>query len=161
MGSLQDIVIMNRSIALIFLSLILQLVDAISGRVELLTSESFKSVALNRSKYVFVYFHSSNCVNCEDFSGVISDLADVMKNRHNIIIASVDVDQEDVEEEPGSLILYKSGDNAEVRFEERSKTVKTLTSLHCRVGLSQSNSVRDRNKRYNLEHTDKFVRDEL
>ena len=155
---------MNRSIAVIFVSLILLVVDAISGRVEFLTSESFKSVALNRSKYVFVYFHSSNCVNCEDFSGVISDLADVMKNRHNIIIASVDVDQEDVEEEAGSLILYKSGDNAEVRFEERIKTVKTLShflELHCRVGLTQSNSVRDRNKRYNLEHTDQFVRDEL
>ena len=156
---------MNRSVAVIFISLILiHVVDAISGRVELLTSESFKSVALNRSKYVFIYFHSSNCVNCEDFSGVISDLADVMKNRHNIIIASVDVDQEDVEEEAGSLILYKSGDNAEVRFEERIKTVKTLShflELHCRVGLTQSNSVRDRNKRYNLEHTDKFIRDEL
>lgn len=136
------------------------------GKAKILTSENFSATVFNRSKYVFVYFHSSKCEECQGLSQVIEDLAEEMKARHNIIIATVDVGQEKLDEEfqPGSLTLFKSGDNARVKFEKGKKNLKALRlflELHCRVGLEHSNSVRDRNKKFDLKNTDKFVRDEL
>ena len=58
-----------------------------------LTNEDFQSTVFNKSRYVFVYFFSSSCSDCEDYSDDMDDLADHMRARYNIIIASADIDK--------------------------------------------------------------------
>ena len=57
------------------------------------TNEDFHSTVFNKSRYVFVYFFSSSCSDCEDYSDDMDELADHMRARYNIIIASADVDK--------------------------------------------------------------------
>ena len=135
---------------------------------EILHSDNFHSTIYNRSNYVFVYFYSGKCKSCEDFSKVFDELAEYWKKRHNIIIAKVNTDEvevgNDIKAKETCFKLFKSGDNQIVNYNLKTKTVETFSKFlekNCRVGLSQSNSVRDRNKKYNLQDTNKFVRDEL
>ena len=58
-----------------------------------LTNEDFHSTVFNKSRYVFVYFFFSSCSDCEDYSDDMDELADHMRARYNIIIASADVDK--------------------------------------------------------------------
>ena len=139
-----------------------------------LSKEDFHSIVFNKSRYVFVYFYSSSCSECEDYSDVMDDLGDHMRTRHNIIIASADIDKVDVGElkvkKTPSFKLIKTGNNDVVDFTKKTKTVETFAKFleqHARVSLERSNSVRDRVKereekrRINIQHTDKFRRDEL
>lgn len=139
-----------------------------------LNKDDFHSIVFNKSRYVFVYFFSSSCSECEDYSDVMDELSDHMRTRYNIIIASADTDKVDmgqlrVKKTP-SFKLIKSGNNDVVDYTKKTKTVETFARFleqHARVGLERSNSVRDRAKereerrRINIQHTDKFRRDEL
>ena len=62
--------------------------------VQILDSDNFQEVALNKAKYVFVYFYSSSCVDCEDYSELMDQVAEIHKSRHNLIIAKADVGRE-------------------------------------------------------------------
>ena len=139
-----------------------------------LSNEDFHSTVFNKSRYVFVYFFSSSCSDCEDYSDDMDELADHMRARYNIIIASADVDKLNVGElkvkKTPSFKLIKTGNNAVVDFNMKTKTMESFAKFlekHARVELEQSNSVRDRAKereerrRMNIQHTDKFRRDEL
>ena len=57
-----------------------------------LTNEDFQSTVFNKSRYVFVYFFSSSCSDCEDYSEDMDELADHMRPRYNIIIASAETE---------------------------------------------------------------------
>ena len=139
-----------------------------------LNKDDFLSIVFNKSRYVFVYFFSSSCSECEDYSDVMDDLSDHVRTRYNIIIALADIDKVDVAQlkvkKTPSFKLIKSGNNDVVDFTKKTKTVETFARFleqHARVGLERSNSVRDRAKereerrRINIQHTDKFRRDEL
>ena len=139
-----------------------------------LSNEDFHSTVFNKSRYVFVYFFSSSCSDCEDYSDDMDELADHMRARYNTIIASADIDKVDVGEltvkKTPSFKLIKTGNNAVVDFNKKTKTVESFAKFlekHARVELERSNSVRDRAKeraerrRINIQHTDKFRRDEL
>ena len=135
---------------------------------KILNSDNFHSTIYNRSNYVFVYFYSAKCKTCEDYSKVFDDLAKHLNKRHNIIISKVNIDEVEIGDnlkiQETSFKLFKSGDNQVVNFKGWIKTVETFSNFlekNCRVGLSQSNSVRDRNMKYNLQDTNKFTRDEL
>ena len=104
----------------------------------------------------------------------MDELADHMRARYNTIIASADIDKVDVGELTvkitPSFKLIKTGNNAVVDFNKKTKTVESFAKFlekHARVELERSNSVRDRAKeraerrRINIQHTDKFRRDEL
>ena len=62
--------------------------------VQILDSHNFQEVALNKGKYVFVYFYSSTCEDCEDYSHLLDQVAEIHKSRHNLIIAKADVGRE-------------------------------------------------------------------
>ena len=135
---------------------------------KILNADNFHSTIYNRSNYVFVYFYSAKCKTCEDYSKVFDDLAKHLNKRHNIIISKVNIDEVEIGDnlkiQETSFKLFKSGDNQVVNFKGWIKTVETFSNFlekNCRVGLSQSNSVRDRNMKYNLQDTNKFTRDEL
>ena len=140
-----------------------------------LTNADFQSTVFKRSRYVFVYFYSSNCSECEDSAGIMNELAELMRPRYNIIIATADIDNVDVGKELNvkqtpSFKLIKSGDNTIVDYTRKTRTVESFAKFleqHARVGLEKSNSVRDRSRereerrKLNIQHTDKFRRDEL
>ena len=123
-----------------------------SEKVQILDSDNFQEVALNKAKYVFVYFYSSTCVDCEDYSHLMDQLSEIHKSRHNLIFAKADVGTEIPEkmEEFAPKIaptfkLFKSGDNEVIHYKKKNKNVKNISNFlekNCRVGLSQSNSVR-------------------
>ena len=115
-------------------------------------SDSFQEVALNKAKYVFVYFYSSTCVDCEDYSHLMDQLSEIHKSRHNLIFAKADVGTEIPEkmEEFAPKIaptfkLFKSGDNEVIHYKKKNKNVKNISNFlvkHCRVNLNQSNSLK-------------------
>ena len=97
-----------------------------------------------------------------------------MRTRYNLIIATADIDKVDVTElkvkKTPSFKLIKSGNNDVVDFNKKTKTLETFAKFleqHARVKLEHSNSVRDRAKEreakrgMNIQHSDKFRRDEL
>ena len=116
-------------------------------------SDSFQEVALNKAKYVFVYFYSSTCVDCEDYSHLMDQLAEIHKSRRNLIFAKADVGREIPEkmaEFAGTIApnfkLFKSGDNEVIHYKKKNKNVKNISKFlekNCRVNLRQSNSVRN------------------
>ena len=63
----------------------------------ILNRDNFDSIVYDRRNYVFVHFYSSKCEDCEDYSTVLDTLATQMSNRHNIVIAKIDLDKEDVD----------------------------------------------------------------
>ena len=116
-------------------------------------SDNFQEVALNKAKYVFVYFYSSSCVDCEDYSELMDQVAEIHKSRHNLIIAKADVGREIPEKMAEfaptvgpSLKLFKSGDNEVIHYKKKSKNVKNISNFlekNCRVSVKMSNSVRN------------------
>ena len=121
--------------------------------VQILDSDNFQEVALNKAKYVFVYFYSSTCVDCQDYSHLMDQLAEIHKSRHNLIIAKADVGGE-IPEEMAEFIgtiapnfkLFKSGDNEVIHYKKKNKNVKNISNFlekHCRVSVRQSNSFRN------------------
>ena len=116
-------------------------------------SDNFQEVALNKAKYVFVYFYSSSCVDCEDYSELMDQVAEIHKSRHNLIIAKADVGREIPEKMAEfaptigpSLKLFKSGDNEVIHYKKKSKNVKSISNFlekNCRVSVKMSNSVRN------------------
>ena len=121
--------------------------------VQILDSDNFPEVALNKAKYVFVHFYSSTCVDCEDYSHLMDQLAERHKSRHNLIIAKADVGGE-IPEKMAEFIrtiapnfkLFKSGDNEVIHYKKKNKNVKNISNFlekHCRVSVRQSNSVRN------------------
>ena len=103
----------------------------------------------------------------EDHSAVMDELAEHMQARHNLVIAKVDTEQvPEMRITRPSFKLFKTGNNAVVDYRKKTKTAARFARWleeHCRVDLAQSNSVRPRERRYDLRHTDKFsvTRDEL
>ena len=126
--------------------------------VKILEADQFQEVVLDKSKYVFVYFYSSSCEDCEDYSAVMDQVADIQKSKHNLVIAKADVDRqipENMSEFASKIApnfkLFKSGDNEVVHFKKKNKSVKSFSTFlekHCRVSVSQSNSVRNSDERF-------------
>ena len=120
-------------------------------------SDNFQEVALNKAKYVFVYFYSSTCLDCEDYSRLMDQVAEIHKQRHNLIIAKADVGREIPEKMAEfaptvgpSLKLFKSGDNEVIHYKKKNKNVKNISNFlekHCRVNVRHSNSVRNSEER--------------
>ena len=146
---------MKYFLSLTFLSL---LTGSSTSSVKILEADQFQNVVLDKSKYVFVYFYSSSCEDCEDYSDVMNQVADIHKSRHNLVIAKADVDMqipekmaEQVSKISPNFKLFKSGDNEVVHFKKKNKTVKSFSTFlekHCKVSVSQSNSVRNPDERF-------------
>ena len=141
---------------LIFLSILSGSVSRSS--VKILDSDNFQEIVLNKSKYVFVYFYSSSCGDCEDYSDVMDQISELYQSRHNLVIAKADVDRQ-IPEEKAEIFskvapnfkLYKSGDNEVVHFKRKTKSVATFSKFleeHCRVSVGQSNSVRNEKDKF-------------
>ena len=126
-----------------------------SSRLEvlILDSENFQEVALNKAKYVFVYFYSSTCEDCQDYSDLMDQVAELHQARHNLVIAKADVGRE-IPEKMAEFVqpiaptfkLFKSGDNEVIHYKKKNKNVKNISKFlekNCRVNLRQSNSVRN------------------
>ena len=137
--------------------LFLVLFSCSRSEVKILDSDNFQEVALNKAKYVFVYFYSSTCVDCEDYSHLMDQLSEIHKSRHNLIFAKADVGSEIpkkmsefVSKIAPSFKLFKSGDNEVITYKKKNKNVKNISKFlekHCRVSLGQSNSVRNTEER--------------
>ena len=121
-------------------------------------SDNFQEVALNKAKYVFVYFYSSTCVDCEDYSQLMNQLAEIHKSRVNLIFAKADVGRE-IPEKMAEFVpkiapnfkLFKSGDNEVITYKKKNKNMKNISKFlekHCRVSVGQSNSVRNTEERF-------------
>ena len=124
----------------------------------ILDSENFQEIAFNKSKYVFVYFYSSACEGCEDYSDVMDQVAEMHRSQRNLIIAKADVEREIPENMSDyvskiapSFKLFKSGDNEVIHFKKKNKNVNSISKFlgkHCRVNVMQSNSLRYSENRF-------------
>ena len=65
--------------------------------VKELVGSNFAQVALNKARYVFVFFYSSNCETCEQLGPVIEQLAKRMKKKHNLVIARINGLENEIE----------------------------------------------------------------
>ena len=133
--------------------LFLVLFSCSRSEVKILDSDNFQEVALNKAKYVFVYFYSSTCLDCEDYSHLMDQLAEIHKSRRNLIFAKADVGRE-IPKKMAEFVpkiapnfkLFKSGDNEVIHYKKKNRNVKNMSNFlekHCRVSLRQSNSVRN------------------
>ena len=138
--------------------LFLVLFSCSRSEVKILDSDNFQEVALNKAKYVFVYFYSSTCVDCEDYSQLMNQLAEIHKSRVNLIFAKADVGRE-IPEKMAEFVpkiapnfkLFKSGDNEVIHYKKKNRNVKNMSNFlekHCRVSVGQSNSVRNTEERF-------------
>ena len=63
-----------------------------------LVGSTFAQVAMNKARYVFVYFYAPSCGEpCEKLSPVIEQLAEKMKKRHNVVIAKMNGADNEIE----------------------------------------------------------------
>ena len=138
--------------------LFLVLFSCSRSEVKILDSDNFQEVALNKAKYVFVYFYSSTCLDCEDYSHLMDQLAEIHKSRRNLIFAKADVGRE-IPKKMAEFVpkiapnfkLFKSGDNEVIHYKKKNKNVKNISKFlekHCRVSVGLSNSVRNTEERF-------------
>jgi len=128
-----------------------------------LVGSTFEQVALNKARYVFVYFYSATCgAPCEELEPAIEQLAENMKKRHNIIIARMNGAENEMElfkiRSYPTLKLLKSGDNEVVEFKGKKKTLEAFEEFleeFCRVNVRRSNSLRDKSGKHIMPPTEK------
>lgn len=125
--------------------------------VKEVVGSNFKEVALNKARYVFVYFYSPSCESCEELGPVMDQLAEKMKmkGKRNIVIAKMNGAENEIEifkvRTYPTLKLFKSGDNEVVEFTGKEKTVEEMSEFletNCKVNVGQSNSLRDKSGKH-------------
>ena len=103
-----------------------------AGLIKILVGKNFHEV-VNGNKKVFVYFYTPSCDACLDFAPIWEQLSEELMDRHDLLIAKMDISVNDIDSvevrKVPTMILFNRSDKSHVPFNDQPTMQSLLKFL--------------------------------